>query len=168
MPSYSNLRALRTIACTRDHRDGVSAQNSISISTYFRLRSEIIGSMDLAASQRCEATLSKLGDVVARRLARKRGGPASKKLLQRVAGMDSAAGHEDAVRRLGHDAALLVRIAAARDRVARGTFGICLRCHKQIGRNHIAAVPWAAFCTQCRKTVDSGEADLVAEAIPNP
>ena len=115
--------------------------------------------MDRAAVERFKATLGRLDDALSSRLSRKRGAAATRKLLERVAGMGDADGHEAAVRRLNQDAALLLRIKAARQRAEKGTFGICLSCHEPVSHMHLNAVPWAAFCIPCRKTADSREAD---------
>lgn len=40
-------------------------------------------------------------------------------------------------------------IEAALDRIARGTFGICVRCGGEISRERLAAVPHAALCERC-------------------
>jgi DnaK suppressor protein len=48
-------------------------------------------------------------------------------------------------------------VKAALDRVADGTFGICLRCERQINEKRLAAVPWAAYCTGCQEEIDQQE-----------
>lgn len=121
--------------------------------------------MDRATCERFKATLKKLDDAVSSRLTRKRGAAATRKLLERLVRMDSADGHEAAVRRLNHDSALLLRIRAATNRAARGTFGVCLFCHEPISQRHLNAVPWAAFCIRCRKLVDSREADQTLQEL---
>ena len=114
--------------------------------------------MDSPALHRFRATLDSVKAAVSERIVHKRGAAALGKLALRVRHMNHAAGHEAAVRQLGHDAALLLRVEAALHRIRRGTYGTCLLCHKPIGLSHLRAVPWAAFCSQCRTAVDSHEA----------
>jgi RNA polymerase-binding transcription factor DksA len=40
-------------------------------------------------------------------------------------------------------------IEAALDRIARGTFGTCVRCGGKISARRLAAVPHAALCEHC-------------------
>jgi RNA polymerase-binding transcription factor len=116
--------------------------------------------MDPAVLKRFRTTLDLIENVLTERIARKRGAAALARLAGRVRHMHHPAGHEAAVRRLGGEAALLLRVQAAVRRIGNGRFGICLACHNPINERHLHAVPWAAFCVSCRKAVDSGEAHL--------
>jgi hypothetical protein len=114
--------------------------------------------MDSAARRKLKTVLQAIHGVVAQRIAEKRGKAHLLRLARRVRHMSSPAGHEAAVRRLGPDAALFLRVRAALERIENNRFGVCLLCGKRIAPRHLHAVPWAAFCVACRKAVDSREA----------
>jgi RNA polymerase-binding transcription factor DksA len=116
--------------------------------------------MDSVGLKRFRMTLDSIEKMLTERIARKRGAAALARLTGRVRHMHHPAGHEAAVRRLGNEAALLLRVQAAARRIDSGRFGICLACQNPISERHLHAVPWAAFCVPCRKAVDSGEAHL--------
>jgi DnaK suppressor protein len=116
--------------------------------------------MDPVGLKRFQAALDSIEKMLTERITRKRGGAALARLTGRVRHMHHPVGHEAAVRRLGNEAALLLRVKAAARRIDNGRFGICLACHNPISERHLHAVPWAAFCIPCRKAVDSGEAHL--------
>ncbi len=40
-------------------------------------------------------------------------------------------------------------IRLALDRIQRGTYGTCHRCGQPIGRDRLAAIPWATSCVHC-------------------
>ncbi len=40
-------------------------------------------------------------------------------------------------------------IDAALDRIANGTFGICVKCGKRISQERLKAVPYTPFCREC-------------------
>lgn len=40
-------------------------------------------------------------------------------------------------------------IEAALDRVAEGTYGICVRCGEEIGGERLDVVPFTPFCRDC-------------------
>lgn len=40
-------------------------------------------------------------------------------------------------------------IEAALDRVAEGTYGICVRCGEDIGNDQLDVVPYTPFCRDC-------------------
>jgi hypothetical protein len=42
-------------------------------------------------------------------------------------------------------------VSAALRRMAEGTYGCCIRCHKQIGMNRLSALPHASFCITCQE-----------------
>ncbi|MDD5291534.1 MAG: hypothetical protein PHZ04_05575 [Patescibacteria group bacterium] len=66
---------------------------------------------------------------------------------------------------LGHDAAddiledsllsvheeILEKIDNALARIADGTYGVCLKCGKQVGEEDLAKEPWAEHCRVCGK-----------------
>ena len=43
----------------------------------------------------------------------------------------------------------LKAIDAALDRIAKGTFGTCVKCGQPISEQRLAAVPYAPFCQEC-------------------
>lgn len=53
------------------------------------------------------------------------------------------AAHRDSVARI------LGEIRAAQARLARGTYGSCLRCGTRIPTERLEARPWTAFCLAC-------------------
>ena len=40
-------------------------------------------------------------------------------------------------------------IDAALDRIANGTFGICVKCGREISQERLKAVPYTPFCREC-------------------
>jgi len=71
---------------------------------------------------------------------------------------------EFAIRNLDRESAMLRQIRRALDRVADGTYGVCLHCEEDISPKRMAAVPWAGYCIKCQEQIDRSEI-LVAEPI---
>jgi len=77
---------------------------------------------------------------------------------------------ELAIRNLDRDSNMLRQIRRALNRIADGSYGVCLHCEEEISPKRIAAVPWAAYCIKCQEQVDRHEiqvdesADLFAAA----
>jgi len=77
---------------------------------------------------------------------------------------------ELAIRNLDRDSNMLRQIRRALDRIADGSYGVCLHCEEDISPKRVSAVPWAAFCIRCQEQVDRHEievedsADLFASA----
>ena len=44
-------------------------------------------------------------------------------------------------------------VDAALARIDAGTFGNCTRCGKPIAAERLEALPWAAFCIDCQRTI---------------
>jgi RNA polymerase-binding transcription factor DksA len=42
-------------------------------------------------------------------------------------------------------------VSASLRRMAEGTYGCCIRCHKQIGMNRLSALPHASLCITCQE-----------------
>jgi len=57
---------------------------------------------------------------------------------------------------LENDEQALEEIAAALDRIDRGTFGVCENCHKEIGRERLRAVPYTRYCIDCARQLGNG------------
>jgi RNA polymerase-binding protein DksA len=47
-------------------------------------------------------------------------------------------------------------VDAALERIAGGSFGVCLRCGKPIAAERLEALPWAGHCIDCQRLVDRG------------
>jgi RNA polymerase-binding transcription factor len=47
----------------------------------------------------------------------------------------------------------LEQVDAALARIDAGTFGSCPRCGKPIAAERLEALPWAAFCIDCQRTI---------------
>lgn len=77
---------------------------------------------------------------------------------------------ELAIRNLDRDSNMLRQIRRALDRIADGSYGVCLHCEEDISPKRINAVPWAAYCIKCQEQVDRHEieedenSDLFASA----
>jgi DnaK suppressor protein len=48
----------------------------------------------------------------------------------------------------------LEAIQAAMDRIEQGTFGRCVRCHKEIGKERLQALPFTPYCIECARAVE--------------
>ncbi len=46
---------------------------------------------------------------------------------------------------------LIYEIDEALDRIADGTYGVCVTCEKPIARSRLKAVPHAKYCVQCQQ-----------------
>ncbi len=55
-----------------------------------------------------------------------------------------------------HNAQHLEQVEAALARLAGGTFGACVRCGRPIATERLEALPWAAYCIDCQRTVGRG------------
>lgn len=59
---------------------------------------------------------------------------------------------DEVLEALGHvELAELKRIDAALERIAEGTYGVCLKCDEPISDARLAAVPDAALCKTCAR-----------------
>jgi DnaK suppressor protein len=82
--------------------------------------------------------------------------------------MDQTQGGQErdmAVGICNRDTKLLSDLRSALNRIARGTFGICVDCELDISRKRLAAVPWAESCIVCQEAADNraGETWSAAE-----
>ena len=62
---------------------------------------------------------------------------------------------EIACRDLDRNALLAREARAALDRIADGTYGLCVKCHADIPAKRIAAVPWTALCLSCQERMEA-------------
>jgi len=67
---------------------------------------------------------------------------------------------ELAVRNLDRDASLHRQIRLALERMASGSYGVCLHCDEDIMPRRLAAVPWAAYCIRCQEKIDRREIEV--------
>jgi len=59
---------------------------------------------------------------------------------------------------LDHQARLGQEIRAAMDRIADGTYGVCLSCEEEISPKRLSVMPWAELCVHCQEAADSRSA----------
>lgn len=69
-----------------------------------------------------------------------------------------AAERDLAVETLSREAMMLGQIEEALQRIAAGTFGICVLCDEPISAARLAALPWAALCLKCQAAADQEQA----------
>jgi DnaK suppressor protein len=55
---------------------------------------------------------------------------------------------------IDRESSRLREIRAALERVANGSFGVCLNCEEDISPKRLAAVPWTALCIDCQEAAD--------------
>jgi DnaK suppressor protein len=49
----------------------------------------------------------------------------------------------------------LLQIDAALKRVAKGEYGVCQICQKEIGKKRLNALPWTSLCIECQEKSES-------------
>ena len=52
----------------------------------------------------------------------------------------------------------LLQIEAALKRIAKGEYGVCQVCQKEIGKKRLAALPWTSLCIECQEKSESENA----------
>jgi DnaK suppressor protein len=62
---------------------------------------------------------------------------------------------ELAIRNLDRESRLLRSVRSALQRVADGSYGICLHCEEEISPRRLEALPWASYCIRCQELADS-------------
>jgi DnaK suppressor protein len=62
---------------------------------------------------------------------------------------------------LNRDSQMFRRLQAALQRIADGSYGICLSCEDPIRAKRLQAVPWAELCLVCQE-----RSDLRAAGVP--
>ena len=90
---------------------------------------------------------------------RNRGDIAIQKSPDLLEEVQLAADREMTIRKLNRESALLRDVKAALERIADGTYGICLNCEQEIKPRRLEAVPWAAYCVRCQEAADRREID---------
>ncbi|MGB9894146.1 MAG: TraR/DksA family transcriptional regulator [Candidatus Saccharicenans sp.] len=49
----------------------------------------------------------------------------------------------------------LTLIDQALERLQKDEFGLCLICHKEIGKKRLKTIPWAPYCIECQEKKES-------------
>ncbi len=57
---------------------------------------------------------------------------------------------------MGNEQGLLREIEEALDRIAKGTYGICVATHKPITKARLQAKPWAKHCIEYARMMEKG------------
>ena len=65
-----------------------------------------------------------------------------------------AAERELALVDLGRVSSTFRQIEAGLERVQNDSFGVCLRCERNIGQGRLHALPWAARCAKCQEAAE--------------
>ena len=55
---------------------------------------------------------------------------------------------------LERESSLLREVRGALDRIADGSYGLCLQCEEEISQKRLEAVPWATLCIVCQEQSD--------------
>ncbi len=53
--------------------------------------------------------------------------------------------------------AQLSQVRKALQRIADGSFGLCLHCSSPIGSKRLQALPWTSSCIDCQERLEKGE-----------
>jgi len=59
-----------------------------------------------------------------------------------------------AVQLLDRESALSRQLRAAIERIADGSYGLCLECEEEIAPKRLKAIPWAERCIGCQEKAD--------------
>jgi len=101
-----------------------------------------------------EAKMAELSQAV-----REREGIAIEKTPDAIDEVQHAAERELAIRNLDRETQLLRNVRGALQRIAEGSYGICLRCDEEISPKRLNAVPWTPYCITCQEYVDKRRAE---------
>jgi RNA polymerase-binding transcription factor len=88
------------------------------------------------------------------RLVRNRDGIAIEKSPDALDEIQHGTERELAICNLDRDSRLLRQVRSALQRIADGSFAVCLHCEEDISPKRLAAVPWTAFCIRCQEIAD--------------
>ena len=58
---------------------------------------------------------------------------------------------------MGNEQGLLREIEEALDRIAKGSYGVCVATHKPITKARLQAKPWAKHCIEYARTLEKGQ-----------
>jgi DnaK suppressor protein len=73
--------------------------------------------------------------------------------------MQQIAQRERASRSLSLNASLVRDLRAALNRVAEGSYGVCVDCEEPIAPKRLAAVPWTPRCLSCQNDLEAAGAE---------
>ena len=62
---------------------------------------------------------------------------------------------EMASQSLSRNASLVRDLRAALNRIAEGTYGVCIDCEEPIAAKRLAAVPWTPRCLSCQNAMEA-------------
>ena len=88
------------------------------------------------------------------RTLRRRDGIAIERAPDALDEVQFAAARELTTRSLERESGLLQDVRLALDRIAEGTYGICLNCDGEISHKRLHAIPWATLCIKCQEHAD--------------
>jgi len=54
------------------------------------------------------------------------------------------------------DREILQQVDEALVRIAKGTYGVCVECQKELNKKRLEAVPWASHCVACQEKIEKG------------
>ncbi len=54
------------------------------------------------------------------------------------------------------DREALQRVDEALQRIAGGTYGVCVECGEDLNKKRLEAVPWASHCLSCQEKLEKG------------
>jgi len=92
---------------------------------------------------------------------RNREGIAIEKTADALDEVQLAGERELAIRNLDRESNLLRNVRAALDRMADGSYGVCLHCEEDISPKRLNPVPWTAYCTKCQEAADRHDIETV-------
>ncbi len=85
---------------------------------------------------------------------RNRDGIVIEKVSDTLDEVQHASERELAIRTLDRESRLLRDVRNALERVADGSYGVCLHCEEDINLRRLEAVPWASYCIRCQELAD--------------
>jgi RNA polymerase-binding protein DksA len=57
---------------------------------------------------------------------------------------------EKALNLRGSEENLLYKVDQALYRIKKGTYGLCIQCHRKIDKKRLSAIPYAELCIKCQ------------------
>jgi len=67
---------------------------------------------------------------------------------------------ELAIRNLDRESSLLRQVRSALDRIADGSYGVCMHCEEEIKPKRLDAVPWTKYCIRCQEAADRQDFEI--------
>lgn len=112
--------------------------------------------MDKAAQERFRAILENEAAELRRNLDQSGAAAAPVQLdtsIGRLSRMDAMQSQQMALELRRRQEAQLVRLGKALERVAKGTYGTCIKCHHPIAEERLEAQPDAPLCVTCASSL---------------